>query len=323
MMRHVNQFNVFVLAIFLLTGCATTGDRRTQNYRAAESSPPAPQQEYDAPDPEPLPQGPPPPAPPAYGVSHVKSVGFLKVFGGRRQSCSPETCSTGPSSDCTESCCSQEDCAESCARKPGLLSCLRDKCRLNLFKGCRKSTCVEEQECCADDDCCGTSECCQTDECCATDDCCSENQCCIEPECCAPTDCNECAVDWYTESQCTDDRHPCLAERLEDPFLEESVPEVEEEQELKSPVPAAPEPNLQPHAWLPSPYSEISASSATGGAYFPDSTNNAESIVEPPQWPGRRNVQQVITHRSIAMEKQTEGTVIRQPVIHRIVIQPR
>jgi len=302
MMRHVNQFNVFVLAIFLLSGCGTTSATRTRNYQAADSSPTVPQKEYDAPEPEPLPQGPPPPAPPAYGVSHVKSVGFLRVFGRRQdQSCSTdERCATDHCGS-TEACCSQEDCAESCCKKSGLFSCLRKGCCFNLFKGCEKEDCGEQPECCTDD------------------------ECCTEPECCASTSCSDCAEDCCTEAGCTDDRHPCLAERLEDPFLDDSAIDTEEEEiELYSPVPAAPEPNLQPHAWLPSPYSEISSSKATGGAYFPTSANGTRSIVEPMQWPGRQNIQRVITHQPIAHETTTAApTIQRPPVFHDIVIRPR
>jgi hypothetical protein len=289
-MRHANQLNVFVLAIFLLTGCGTTSATRSRNYQAAESSPPAAQREYDTPEPEPLPKGPPPPAPPAYGVSHVKSVGFLRVFGARQK----QTCSTDDhcaTDNCeTDACCSQNDCAESDARKPGLLSCLRNGCCFDFLKGCKETACVKEQECCA------------------------------------PSTCDECGDDCCAENGCSDDRHPCLAERLEDPFLDDAVPELDNESEHQSPVPAAPEPNLQPHAWLPSPYSEISTSRTLGGAYFPTASNSSESIVEPEQWQGHRNVQRVITHQPIALETTTDGTafpVIRQPVIHEIVIRPR
>ena len=200
-MRHTRQSTIFLLsATLFLSGCATSGK---------STSPP-----HDH-DPEPALRSarrpsPPPPAPAAYGISHVKTIGFLRAFSSK--------------DDAADRSCGMAPCAEGCCPAP---------------------------------------------------------------------------------RSHANDRHPCLAERLEDPFLDQ-LPE----QESKPEQPQAPQSHPAPpaarkhQALSPLPHTGVSTGRPSD-SYFPTKSGRQRSIVEPPRWQERHTTRSAATYHSVTQETKS------------------
>jgi hypothetical protein len=288
-MRHLIWLSVFVFGTTLLVGCGTTRNSRHHSDRPTHSEPPALADEAPS-------QGPPPPAPPAYGVSFVRQVGFLQAFGGRRSPFRGRGCDAECGNRCGEraECCGERGndgcCDTACGEKDG---CSSVKMRglfgrfgdgLGLFgkkrraaAGCSNET--AEAECC--------------------DDACTSNVCC-DPVC-GDAGCG-CG---YSGNE----RHPCLAECLDDPFVEDEIETpvagdlVEEalpEETETTPVPEALAPVTPAQVWLSTPFTGISLEH-TRQSSFPDPAGRRRQIVEPPRWRGRRVERRSASHQQISV----------------------
>ena len=293
-MRHLIWLSVFVLGTTLLVGCGATRNSRHHSDRPTHSEPPAAADKATS-------QGPPPPAPPAYGVSFVRQVGFLQAFGGRRSPFKGHGCIAGLGDRCGEraECCG-ERCADGCCETAcgEKVGCSSGKMR-SLFGRFGDGLClfVKKRRAAA-----GCSAECIEGECC--DDGCSRNACC-DPVC-GDAGCG-CG---YTDN----DRHPCLAECLDDPFVEDEIDAPEtgesveealpEETETKAvPEPLAPVPPAQ--AWLLTPFTGIS-SEHTSQSYFPDPAGRHRQIFEPPRWRGRRVERRSASHQQISVHRPVQ-----------------
>ena len=290
MMRQTTPYAVFLLVTTLsvtLSGCGTTStSRQPASWPSGKTT--APSRDYDA---DPVPPSdspdttvPPPPVPAATEASFIKSIGFLRVFSPKDpQDCSDTCADSASAAPCSEDCLPPQ--------KKRLFSCLRNKSCLNLFS-C-KASCEVSDDCTKEETCC-------------------EQTCDKAPECGS-----ECA----TESGCThwadlgtesgSNRHPCLSDRLDDPFLEMPA-----EPEALPDVPEVPEPvTTSPQSVLPSPYTGISSD-----RYFPEASRPQQTIVEPPPWRGRQKQQSVSSHRPVSLTvSDPELPSWPQP----LVIQPR
>lgn len=358
MMRPASRYAVYLLAVTLFCGCGTTGSSRKDSFSPATETSSTPR-EYDSGSSSRGFPSPPPPAPAAYGVSYVKKVGFMRVFGKHDDSdCGADACADDcgdsvccekkgkrsfgdfckslcckhdddcgecATSECTSNECTTNDCGdacgESCGKKRGLFRGLCGKRGFCLF-GCKKcsSSCGEADSCCTDSGACDTA---CTDNACCNDACC--NNACGESACC---DSNDGCFDWARVERecgegCQDPRHPCLADSLDDTYMnEEPVPE-------QVPEPAVPEAPTAPaaipdppQAYLMSPFTGIS-SQKTIGNYFPTESGEPHQVIEPPQWRGRNQTQSQAQHHSVVHRKSAESK--QQPVTESfdIMILPR
>jgi hypothetical protein len=289
-MRHARQSTIFLLsATLLLSGCATNGKSGSQGYRPSAESEPEPRKS------SPKTPIPPPPAPAAYGVSHVKSVGFLRVFGSKYKA-ADRSCGTAPY---------KEGCNP--APKRGLLDRLRGKSKFKLFGCCKTdaTSCDDSEQCC-------------------TTDVCVDEACGDKPGC--QQECNNDCANFGLQcgEGCDNDRHPCLAERLEDPFLDEVQAQESASEQPQVPasaemIPAVP----TPQALFPSPYTGVSSGKPTD-SYFPTEFGRQRSIVEPPRWQGRQAARSTAKYHSVTLETSasTESTPApRVPL--QFMIQPR
>lgn len=303
-MRHLIWLSVFVLGTTLLVGCGATRNSRHHSDRPTHSESPAPADQATS-------QGPPPPAPPAYGVSFVRQVGFLQAFGGRRSPFKGRGCDAECGNRCGEQaeCCGERGndgcCDTACGEKDG---CSSGKIR-GLFGRFGEGLCLFGKK---RDAAAGCSNACAEGECC--DDGCTSNGCCDPVSGDAGCGCV------YSGNE----RHPCLAECLDDPFVENEIdaPVIEElveeapvEETEATPVPDALAPVPSGQAWLPRPFTRIS-SEHTSQSYFPDPAGRRTQIVEPPGWRGRRverrsaSYQQISVHRPVQPSWQQGGILI-------------
>ena len=330
-MRPANRCSIFVLAILLLTGCGTTAPvSRPVAFRTLGPAATEPAQNHEIdPDSEsaktliPPVRNPPPPAPPAYGMSRVKRVGFFRVFGSRRNTdsdyretptngneCGPSVCC--PNDDCGSSqdaCCDQSGCgpASSCGTTGGWTLFDRLSCG-NCFRlfACRRSEtgCSESRSC--------STSC--NDVC---DDCADNAGC--------GADCDRCN-EGCTNSICfgspcgkglQDNQRPGLAEPLDNPVPgHHSIPSSPENER---PVPSVPEPT---QASRRSSYGRI-AHRQTSGGYFPSPFGQPRAIVEPPLWPGLRNDQPADDEQADLQNPPTGNLDVQQQAPLSVVIQPR
>ncbi len=328
-MRPIPKLIVFVISASLFAGCGT--GRALQRDRGdvsdAASATERSSEKHAGTRRSGLP-APPPPAPPAYGVSWTRSIRSLfrkdeqPLASAQNASLSrtvneqddpfvevsdsPRCDSQGSDDACGSGCTdSSAECGEGNRwtwKRPHL-----PKCR--LFSGLKCLRIFRKEAGCADTDC--SDEGCRQDvecesECvqeCDTDACCTES-CCEQDadwwtfdgtdEGCGSSGCGESVSTDCTP--CELDR-PCLAERLNDPFVPEghqaapvpapAAPGPTHDLQAPSPVPSAPMPVPAPdtQAWLPTPFIGIS-SDRQDSQYFPAAASRMSTIVEPPPWQG-------------------------------------
>ena len=311
-MRHARLSTIFLLsAALLLSGCATNGKPASQRH-----------------DPEPTESSPtritpPPPAPAAYGISHVKTIGFLRAFGSKDcaddRSCATDPCTEG----CTEGCSSVPQC--------GLFGCLHGKNLTKLFGHCKSD----------DASYFGSKICCLkslpawwfNDRSAFTGYC--KNDVCIcdafgERPVYRSQYNNGCANTRLEYGGHQNDRYPCLAKPLEDPFLDQI-----QEQEIKPeqpqappspvvpPVPPAPPTVPARQALSPLPYTGV-ASGKPADSYFPKKFGRQRTIVEPPRWQERHTTRSAETYHSVTQE--TTSPIESTPALPaslQMMIQPR
>jgi len=371
-MRQSTRFYVFVLAVTLLSGCAATASSRSGgDSDGSHSGGSGGGATQPTPDP-----GPPPPAPPAYGVSYIRNVSFLRDLGWHNRSknrdCVVDDCGENKSDcgDCvadstcdhrflgclfgsrrcdafgeTDGCVDDAACCEEGCDSASRHSWLdRFRCRphsWSLFRRHSKEDCGEEKCCSAETACCNSDDCAEVVSkrrcllgghswlyrlCSCCKDCAAED--CGEADCCQTECCNDGCVDnSCVESGCSDVRHPCLADRMEDPFLDD-VPSLPAEpsqpaSEVPTPVPTAPRPT-EPHAWVPSPYAEISTGSQQSASKMHAPYQQQQRhIVKPQPWPRRPVAKPVRSMQPIVHRSVTTRSLKSEQTHHQITIQPR
>ena len=136
---------------------------------------------------------------------------------------------------------------------------------------------------CGDDNCAERRDACRSDS--GYCNCGSETSC----GCCSNDGCGDSCRDDRTRG---DDRHPCLADCLGDPFLEEDPLTAPD---LEAVSPTAPQPALPQLPVLPQPQLRTmsQAESRQQGASVPLPLQR--TIIEPPNWPSRRSVTSAIS----------------------------
>lgn len=310
-MRPAHRFAVYLVAVTLFSGCGTTSSSRNESYSPSSDSlsgsTSTRSARSDSGSGSSFP-APPPGAPPAYGVSHIRPIGFLTVFDKHHsKGCATAECTTECSEACAEGCdekhcgscglfsfgsrfrpgrcCDKSDCGSECAegcnerKHRGLFRCFKLNGCSGLFgHGKCGDECAED--CCAQDSCCDNA--CAEKSCCAPDSCCSDDACCD----------NGCG-DGCCQDGCSNTRQPCLADSMGDPFANESATPAPQPEAVPAPappaVPDAPQPieaTPPPQASFGWPFTNISSSS-TQDTYFPANDGTQRNVIEPPQWRGR------------------------------------
>ncbi|MFO0977713.1 MAG: hypothetical protein U0996_15025 [Planctomycetaceae bacterium] len=291
-----------ILSLSLLTGCSANRAARATRHDDRPSIPPSHDHEYSPRtyEEEPSPAGETPsepvPAPPAFGVSNVKSVGWLRDLTRRKDS---RSCTTDcaeqefPVGACTplDSCTPEAACESACEtprRKTSLFP--KVNCFSKIFK--RKST-----QACAEPDC--TAPSCSSPEV-ACDD---ELFCAEEPTCTAPVNCGD--IFGETKKPLKKlHRNPdrCLA----DPLQESDEHLIQHESADETP---APEPAPVP---VPAPV-ESQPTPVPGVPVIPAIPPSARRVVEPPQWPRRAAPAVVIPAPKTAQADGTDGLPVVLP----------
>lgn len=271
---------VCILSLSALSGCSANRAARTSHDEVV--APPVHQHEYspgmyegDRSAPPSDSPGEPVPAPPAIGVSRVKSVGWLRDLTRRKDSksctedcanqdfpigaCSSiETCAPEPECIC-ESACETSPRKTSLFPRVGLLG--------KIFKHKSKQPCAEP---CHDPGCSSPEAVCEDDAVCVE-----------QPACHAPVACGDACSDVQIPSK---KRHRSPDRCLADPLQETEEHLIEHHTPQNEPTPE-PVPEPAPEA-IPSP--------VPGVPVIPTVPPSARRVVEPPQWPRRAAPAEVI-----------------------------
>lgn len=337
-MRPAYRYAVYLVAVTLFSGCGATRSSRDDSFSPSGDAVSTSTEKRSASGHSKFP-APPPPAPPAYGVSHIKSIGFLRAFGGGHcdDNCGDAACADTCTDNCAEKCddkcsdscglfrfggkrrwgiccdksedCGSEctsDCAEGCDshKKRGLFGCFQGRgCSLFGHSKCG-SDCGES---------CGTANSCCNDE-------------CADRTCCAPDGCcnNACG----DQGCLSESRQPCLSGTMQDPFVGQPAQPEPQSEAIPAPtppsVPDAPEPveaepvdPTPPQAGFGWPFTKISSSRKTD-TYFPSVQGVERHIVEPPMWKGRGSAAIASRNQMHAPEPQPQAQQYETSII-----QPR
>ncbi len=264
---------VCFLSLSALSGCSANRAARSSDDSVV--APPSHQHEYspgmyedDRSAPPSDSPGEPVPAPPAIGVSRVKSVGWLRDLTRRKdpQSCTEDCAGQEfPIGACSaiETCAPESECVcetacEASPRKTSLFP------RVGLFGRIFKH---QSRQACADP--CTDSGCSIPEAICE-----DEIACAQQPACHAPIECGEACGDVqipHKKRHRSPDR--CLADPLED--TEEHLIEHPESERAPAPEPA------------PAPAPVEIQTPVPGVPVIPTVPPSARRVVEPPQWPRR------------------------------------
>ncbi len=312
-MRPANGCSVVLMAVSLFAGCGTTSMFRPRTSQPPSAAAPTttPDLDHRAKSRSAETPVPPPPAPPAYGISRIKSVGFFRVFGRNRNT------ERSDSGEC------EQNCTESChpLRELTLFDRSRVEKYFQLFK-CKdhEEARVETKTCCMDRDAIG--------------DLCSGNAPCDMGSCCdSAVGCGGentgCGPDSNGSGECCTDgnligdkgqqeyRRPGLAESLQDPFLDhQSAPDQQQTPDVPQPV-SAPLPRNS------SPYDHISLHRPSNG-FFSSEFGQQRVFVDPPLWHGPRNAGSAGSYHSATLKNpDLEAWRSRRQAPHSVLIQPR
>lgn len=288
---------VCVLSLSALSGCSANRATRTSNDDVV--APPSHQHEYSpglyederSAPPSDSPREP-VPAPPAIGVSRVKSVGWLRDLTRRKdsRSCTDDCASQEfPIGACSsiETCAPEVACESACETSPRKTS-LFPKVGIfgRIFKHKSKQTCA---------DTCTESGCSIPEEVCEDDIACAEL-----PACHAPIECGE-ACGHVQVPPKKRHRSPdrCLADPLQD--TEEHLTEHQESESIPAPEPA------------PAPSPAETQTPVPGVPVIPTVPPSARRVVEPPQWPRRAAPAEVVPVPKAVQANGADGLPVVMP----------
>ncbi len=290
---------VCFLSLSALSGCSASRAARTSNDDVV--APPSHQHEYsprmyeeDGSAPSSDSPREPVPAPPAIGVSRVKSVGWLRDLTRRKDSKScTEDCATQefPVGACSsiETCAPEAECVceSACETSPRKTS-LFPKVGLfgKIFKHKPKQPCAEP---------------CTAPGCSSPEVVCEDNSVCAEqPACHAPVECGDACSDVQIPPK-KRHRSPdrCLADPLQD--TEEHLIEHHAPQNEPTPEP------------VPEPAPVETQSPVPGVPVIPTVPPSARRVVEPPQWPRRAAPAEVIPVPKAVQADGMDGLPVVMP----------
>lgn len=293
-----------ILSMSVLTGCSANRAARA-THDDSRSIPPSHDHEYsprsyegeESPSSGETPTEP-VPAPPAFGVSNVKSVGWLRDLTKRKNS---RSCT----SDCAEqefpvgACTPLESCApETCSGESACDTPRRERARFpladglgRLFKRKKKvASCVEPD--------CTVPACSDVELPCSDEDVCGLEPSCQAPACNAPVNCGDVCGDVV--------KPPRKAHRSPDRCLADPLQEADEHVIEHQPAPK----NTVP---VPEPAPAESTSPVPGVPVIPTVPPSARRVVEPPQWPRRQAPAEVVPVPRAAQADGFDGLPVVMP----------
>ena len=322
MVRPANGFFIVLITVSLFAGCGTTrlSRPRTSQLRTADDPTTTPDLDRGAKPHSAETPVPPPPAPPAYGISRIKSVALFRIFDRNKNA---EQMSSGE-------CQKNKTAAAQPIQKLTLFDQSPAESCFQLFT-CNATDVVriETQTCSVDRDASSRLFCRNNPR--DMDFCCDPTASCgAEYTGCGP-DSSGSSESWINENLIDEEeqefRHSGLVEAREDPFFDyQPVPE---EQQTHTAPDGQQTPGVQQPVSAPPPgdwsaYDEISLHRPYDN-FFSSEFGQQQVFVDPPQWHGPHNTGSADGYHSATPRNTSDLEVwsSRQPHPTRVMIQPR